>query len=193
MKKVPTAIFISGRGSNMVALANAAADPEFPAEIALVLSNDPGAAGLETARARGIATRTVDHRTFSDRTAFEAKIDETLRAANIELICLAGFMRILTAEFVSAWPGRILNIHPSLLPAFKGLGTHARALAAGATKHGASVHFVDAALDSGPVIVQADLAVLPGDTAMTLAARVLEIEHRIYPQALARVASDLRQ
>ncbi len=188
MARIPTAILISGRGSNMAALLAASADADYPAEIVLVLSNNPDAAGLRAAREGGIATAIVDHREFADRAAFEGRLDAVLREAGTELICLAGFMRILTARFVDAWPGRILNIHPSLLPAFKGLDTHARALAAGASEHGATVHMVNAALDSGPIVLQESLAIAPGDTPQTLSARVLQIEHRLYPAALARVA-----
>ncbi len=191
MAPIPTAILISGRGSNMTALLDAAEDPAYPAKIALVLSNNPDAPGLQTAKTRGIATGVVDHRSFPDRAAFDAAIDRTLRDAGIELICLAGFMRILTANIVAAWPRRILNIHPSLLPAFKGLDTHARAIAAKAGQHGASVHFVSAELDAGPVILQESLTIAADDTPQSLASRVLKIEHRLYPQALAKIAGQL--
>jgi phosphoribosylglycinamide formyltransferase-1 len=185
-----TGILISGRGSNMVALAHAAQDPDFPAEIGLVLSNRPDAAGLDRARTLGIATATVDHRDFGkDREAFERAMDEMLRINQIELVALAGFMRILTPWFVRRWQGRLINIHPSLLPLFKGTHTHAQALAAGVSEHGCSVHFVVPELDAGPVIAQATVPVLPGDDEDSLAARVLEQELTLYPQALAAVAS----
>jgi phosphoribosylglycinamide formyltransferase-1 len=185
-----TGILISGRGSNMVALAHAAQAPDFPAEIGLVLSNRPDAAGLDRARTLGIATATVDHRDFGkDREAFERAMDEMLRINQIELVALAGFMRILTPWFVRRWQGRLINIHPSLLPLFKGTHTHAQALAAGVSEHGCSVHFVVPELDAGPVIAQATVPVLPGDDEDSLAARVLEQELTLYPQALAAVAS----
>jgi phosphoribosylglycinamide formyltransferase-1 len=192
MTRKRVAILISGRGSNMVALIEAAKAPDYPAEIALVLSNAPDAAGLARAREAGVPTAVLDHREFGkDRAAFESALQQTLDQHRIELICLAGFMRVLTGEFVQRWSGRILNIHPSLLPAFKGLHTHERVLAAGATRHGATVHFVAPELDSGPIIGQESAPVLPGDTADTLAARILEIEHRLYPLALRRVAKEL--
>ena len=152
------AVLISGRGSNMTALIDAAKEPSYPAEIALVVSNNPDAAGLGRARAAGIVTATIDHRPFGkDREAFEHALQRVLEAHHIDLICLAGFMRLLTAAFTSAWQGRIINIHPALLPAFRGLDTHARALAAGATTHGATVHFVVPEMDAGPIIAQATL------------------------------------
>ena len=185
-----TAVLISGRGSNMVALAQAARAPEFPAEIGLVLSNRPDAGGLARAAEMGIPTAVVDHRDFNkDREAFERAMDEVLRINQIELIALAGFMRIMTPWFVRRWEGRMINIHPSLLPLFKGTHTHAQALAAGVTEHGCSVHFVVPELDAGPVIAQARVPVLPGDDEDNLAARVLEQELALYPQALAEVAS----
>lgn len=183
-------VLISGRGSNMVSLAEAARQPGYPAEIALVLSNVPGAQGLERASGFGIATATVDHRTFGkDREAFERAMDEVLRTHQIDLVVLAGFMRIMTAWFVKRWEGRMINIHPSLLPLFKGTHTHRQALEAGVSEHGCSVHFVVPELDAGPVIAQAKVPVLPGDDENTLAARVLAQEHGLYPQALAAVAS----
>jgi phosphoribosylglycinamide formyltransferase-1 len=189
-RRIPTAILISGGGSNMAALIAAAKEPGFPAEIRLVLSNDADAGGLMKASAAGVATAIIDHRPFGkDREAFEREIDARLRAEQIELICLAGFMRVLTPWFVRRWEGRMLNIHPSLLPAYKGLHTHARALADCAAEHGCTVHWVVADLDAGPVIAQAWVPVLPGDTEDALAARVLAQEHIIYPQALADVAS----
>ena len=189
MARTRVAILISGRGSNMVALIEAAKDRTYPAEIALVVSNDPAAEGLKRAAAEGIRTSVVDHRKFGkDREAFERALQDELQAHRIELVCLAGFMRLLTPWFVRQWDGRLLNIHPALLPAFKGLDTHARAIAAGATQHGATVHFVVPEMDSGPIIAQTAVPVRSGDTEATLAARVLEVEHRIYPQALKLVA-----
>jgi phosphoribosylglycinamide formyltransferase-1 len=189
MVRKRVAILISGRGSNMVALIEAAKDQTYPAEIALVVSNEPAAEGLQRAAAEGIRTAVVDHRKFGkDREAFERALQDELQTHTIELVCLAGFMRLLTPWFVRQWDGRLLNIHPALLPAFKGLDTHARAIAAGATQHGATVHFVVPEMDSGPIIAQAAVPVQSGDTEATLAARVLEVEHRIYPQALKWVA-----
>jgi phosphoribosylglycinamide formyltransferase-1 len=189
MARKRVAILISGRGSNMVALIEAAKDQAYPAEIALVMSNDPAAEGLKRAANEGIPTSVVDHRKFGkDREGFERALQDELQAHKIELVCLAGFMRLLTSWFVRQWDGRLLNIHPALLPAFKGLDTHARAIAAGATQHGATVHFVVPEMDSGPIIAQAAVPVQSGDTEAALAARVLEVEHRIYPQALRLVA-----
>jgi len=189
-KRVRTAILISGRGSNMVALIEAARAAEFPAEIVLVAANLPDAGGLERAAAAGIATASVDHRPFGkDREAFEQALDAELQAHGIELVALAGFMRVLTPWFVTRWQGRLINIHPSLLPDFRGTHTHARALEAGVAEHGCTVHFVVPELDAGPTILQAKVPVLPGDDEASLSARVLEQEHRIYPQALALVAS----
>jgi phosphoribosylglycinamide formyltransferase-1 len=183
------AILISGRGSNMTALITAAQAPDFPAEIALVLSNRPDAQGIAAARAAGIATAIVDHTRFGqDREAFEAALEHELQARRIDIVCLAGFMRLLTPGLVSRWEGRMLNVHPALLPSFKGLDTHARALAAGVKVHGATVHFVTPEMDSGPIIAQGEVAVRDDDTADTLAARVLAIEHKIYPRALRLVA-----
>jgi phosphoribosylglycinamide formyltransferase-1 len=190
MARKRTAVLISGRGSNMQALIAAAKDKAYPAEIVLVLANRPDAVGLATAQAHGIATEIVDHRPFgSDREAFERAVQEKLDHHRIELVCLAGFMRLLTPWLVERWQGRMLNIHPALLPAFKGLDTHARALAAGVATHGATVHFVVPDMDSGPTIVQGEVPVLPDDTPDTLAARVIVVEHRIYPLALRLVAS----
>jgi phosphoribosylglycinamide formyltransferase-1 len=194
MAKKRVAVLISGRGSNMATLIEAAKDTGYPAEIALVVSNRPDAAGLDHARAHGIATVVVDHSSYGkDREAFERALQSVLVAHRIDLVCLAGFMRLLTPWFVEQWQGRMLNIHPALLPAFKGLHTHERALAAGVTTHGATVHFVSTEMDSGPIIAQAEVSVLAGDTPDTLAARVLEAEHRIYPQALRQVAKSLCQ
>ena len=183
-------ILISGRGSNMTALLRAAAAPAFPADIALVLSNRPDAPGLDTARAAGVPAAGIDHRPFGrDRAAHEAALAEALDAAGVEIVCLAGYMRLLTPWLVGRYAGRMLNIHPSLLPAFPGLHTHARAIAAGARLHGCTVHLVTEAMDEGPILAQAAVPVLPGDTEETLAARVLAAEHRIYPAALAALAA----
>jgi phosphoribosylglycinamide formyltransferase 1 len=191
MIKRRVAILISGRGSNMGALIAAAQAADFPAEIALVLANRPDAKGLARAQEARLTTAIVDHSRFGkDREAFERALQAELDAQAIDIVCLAGFMRLLTPWFVSRWEGRMLNIHPALLPAFKGLDTHERALAAGVKIHGATVHFVVPEMDSGPVIVQGALAVRDDDTAETLAARVLAIEHTIYPLALRLVAED---
>ena len=192
MRKIRTAILISGRGSNMRSLVEAARAHDFPAEIVLVLSNRPGASGLDFAAQMGIQTVCVDHKAFGSRADFDAQMQNILLAANIELICLAGFMRLLTAAFVNAWRGRMINIHPALLPAYKGLHTHERALADGAKQHGCTVHFVTPEMDEGEVILQRSVPVLAGDTPETLAARVLEQEHIAYPEALASVAKRLQ-
>jgi phosphoribosylglycinamide formyltransferase-1 len=190
--KTRVAILISGRGSNMTALIEAARAEDYPAEIVLVVSNRPDAAGLVRARAAGIATVVIDHTLFAgNREAFEHALDEELRNYKIGLVCLAGFMRLLTPWLVARWQGRMLNIHPSLLPQFKGLDTHRRALDAGAKWHGATVHFVVPEMDSGPIIVQESVPVREGDTAEALAARVLELEHQLYPRALRVVAERL--
>jgi phosphoribosylglycinamide formyltransferase-1 len=190
--KTRVAILISGRGSNMTALIEAARAEDYPAEIVLVVSNRPDAAGLVRARAAGIATVVIDHTRFAgNREAFELALDEELRNYKIGLVCLAGFMRLLTPWLVARWQGRMLNIHPSLLPQFKGLDTHRRALDAGAKWHGATVHFVVPEMDSGPIIVQESVPVREGDTAEALAARVLELEHQLYPRALRVVAERL--
>lgn len=182
-------VLISGRGSNLQALIDAAAYPDFPARIALVLSNKPDAYGLERARAAGIPTLVISHRDYGgDRAAFDAAMDRALREAGCEFVCLAGFMRILSEGFVEAWRGRAINIHPSLLPAYRGLDTHARALADGVADHGCTVHFVTPGLDEGPAIIQAVVPILPGDTEDALAARVLAREHDIYPRALGWLA-----
>jgi phosphoribosylglycinamide formyltransferase-1 len=189
LPKRRVAILISGRGTNMTALIAAAQAPDYPAEIALVLSNRPDAKGIATARAAGLATAIVDHTPFGkDREAFERALQGELESRRIDIVCLAGFMRLFTPGFVSRWQGRMLNVHPALLPALKGLDTHARALAAGVKIHGASVHFVTPEMDSGPIIAQGALAVREDDTADTLAARVLALEHAIYPLALKLVA-----
>ena len=183
-----TAILISGRGSNMTALIEAAEKPDYPAEIVGVFSNNPHAGGLEFARTRNIPTAVIDHRNFASREDFDNALDQVLDGWRAEIVCLAGFLRLLTAPFVEKWAGRMINIHPSLLPAYKGLHTHERALADGATVHGATVHFVTPELDAGKAILKAQVPVKPGDTVDTLGARVLAEEHRIYPLALAMLA-----
>ncbi|MCH8240915.1 MAG: phosphoribosylglycinamide formyltransferase [Proteobacteria bacterium] len=182
-------VLISGRGSNMSALIEACKKPSYPAEIILVISNRSEAAGLDIAAVAGIATRVIDHRKYPSREAFEADLDAALRAAKVDIICMAGFMRLLTKGFVEAWRDRQLNIHPSLLPAFKGLDTHERVIAAGMKISGCTVHFVRTEMDAGPIIAQAKIPVLPEDSPGDLAARVLEAEHKLYPQALKLVAS----
>jgi phosphoribosylglycinamide formyltransferase-1 len=190
--KVPVGVLISGRGSNLGALIQAAADPDYPATIALVLSNRPNAPGLALAQAVGLPVALVDHAPFGqDREAHERAVDAALRAAGVKVVALAGYMRVLTPWLVEAWEGRMLNIHPSLLPAFPGLHTHERALEAGEAEHGATVHLVTAGVDEGPILAQARVPVLPGDDADSLAARVLEQEHRLYPQALAEFCREL--
>jgi phosphoribosylglycinamide formyltransferase-1 len=189
MSRKRTAILISGRGSNMAALVAAARTPDFPAEIVLVLSNKPDAAGLSLAKNAGVAAAAVDPKIYAGRDEFEGSMQALLDIHRIDLICLAGFMRILSAPFVTRWRGRIINIHPSLLPAFRGLDTHARALAAGVKIHGCTVHFVEPELDAGPIIAQSATPVLDDDTPETLAARVLAKEHELYAQALRLVAA----
>ena len=183
------AVLISGGGSNLQALLDAATAPDYPAEIALVVSNVAGVHGLDRAAKAGVPTVTLPHRDFDDRAAFEAAIAENLASNAIELICLAGFMRILTADFVRAWEGRMLNIHPSLLPAFKGRDVQARALAAGVKISGCTVHLVTANLDGGPIVAQAAVPVAADDTVASLSARILAEEHRLYPRALAWLAA----
>jgi phosphoribosylglycinamide formyltransferase-1 len=181
-------VLISGRGSNLQALIDACRDPNYPAEIALVISNRPGAHGLVRAEEAGIPHRVIDHRDFADRAGFEAAVTAALEAAGVALVCLAGFMRVLTAAFVGPWHDRLVNIHPSLLPAFPGLDTHRRALEAGVRFAGCTVHFVRADVDAGPIIVQAAVPVQAGDSEDGLAARVLAEEHRIFPLAVRLVA-----
>jgi phosphoribosylglycinamide formyltransferase-1 len=188
-RRVPTAVLISGRGSNMASLLHAAADPGFPARIVAVISNLPDAPGLEKARQSGVEAVAIDHRPFGrDRGAHESALHGALVARGVRLVCLAGYMRLLTPFFVGVWQGKLLNIHPSLLPAFPGLRTHARALQAGAKIHGCTVHWVTEGMDEGPAIAQAAVPVLPDDTPETLGARVLAQEHLIYPLAL-RIAA----
>ena len=184
--KARVAVLISGGGSNLQALLDAAADPAYPAEIVLVVSNRAGAGGLQRAANAGVPTRVIDHKAYDDRAAFDAALDEALRAARPDAICLAGFMRVLTAGFVEGWKGRILNIHPSLLPLFKGLHVHRQALDAGVRVSGCTVHLVTPELDDGPIVGQAVVPVLPDDTEEQLADRVLTVEHELYPLALAR-------
>jgi phosphoribosylglycinamide formyltransferase 1 len=173
----------------MAALVEASRAPGYPAEIVLIVSNRPDARGLLYASEAGIRSVVVDHTSFPDRTSFEEALGTQLNEARVDLVCLAGFMRVLSREFVHRWHGRLINIHPSLLPAFPGLNTHANALLAGAREHGCTVHFVAAEIDGGPVIAQAEVPVLPSDSPDSLAARVLAAEHRLYPRALAEVAS----
>jgi phosphoribosylglycinamide formyltransferase-1 len=182
-------VLISGRGSNLQALLDAARAPACPFEIVLVLSNKPGVQGLERAEAAGVPTAVVPHRDHPDRESFERAVTERLEAAGCELVAQAGFMRVVTAWFVQRWRDRLLNIHPSLLPAFPGLDTHARALAAGVKLHGCTVHLVRETVDQGPILGQAAVPVMPDDDAETLAARVLEAEHRLYPACLALYAA----
>ncbi len=182
-------ILISGRGSNMQALIEACRRPDYPAEIVCVLSNCPNAAGLELAQAAEIPARAVDHKTCLDRESFESELDAVLREFGVDLVCNAGFMRLLTERFVDTWRDRQLNIHPSLLPAFRGLDTHRRALEAGVRIAGCTVHFVRHEMDEGPIVAQAAVPVAPDDTEETLATRVLAAEHVLYPHALALVAS----
>ncbi len=188
MARLKLGVLISGRGSNMAALIGATAEPGFPAEIVLVIANRADAGGLETAREAGIATAVIDHKAFSGREPFEAAMDAALEAAGVELVCLAGFMRLLTAGFVERRVGRMINIHPSLLPAFKGLHVQRQALAAGVRIAGCTVHFVTPDMDSGPILVQAAVPVLPGDDEDSLAARILKAEHRCYPHAVRLIA-----
>ena len=187
MKK-RAAILISGRGSNMRALIDAAKAKDYPVEIVLVLSNVADAGGLGFAREHGIDTKVIEHKKFPSREIFDNAMDVALKAANVDLVALAGFMRLLSPRFVEGWGGRMINIHPSLLPAYKGLHTHKRAIEAGEKFAGCTVHFVTSELDDGPTILQAKVPVLPGDTEETLAARVLEQEHKIYPEAVRLVA-----
>ena len=185
-------VLISGTGRNLQALIDAAERDDLHARIVLVISNRPGVQGLARAEAAGIATQTIDHRDYPTREAFDQVLGDAIAAVEPDIVALAGFMRILTAEFIRRFEGRMLNIHPSLLPKYKGLKTHARALEAGDSEHGCSVHEVTARLDDGPILGQARVPVLPDDTADTLAARVLEQEHRLYPAVLRRFAEGSR-
>ncbi|MEP0336665.1 MAG: phosphoribosylglycinamide formyltransferase [Alphaproteobacteria bacterium] len=188
MSRLKLAVMISGRGSNLQALIDATADPAFPAEIILVLSNRPGAMGLERAAKAGIPTRVIDHKEFADRAAFDREMTAAMEGAGTDLVCLAGFMRLLSDAFVDHWRDRMINIHPSLLPAFKGLEVQERVLARGARFAGCTVHYVRKEMDTGPIIVQAVVPVHPDDTPDSLAARVLEREHDIYPLAVRLIA-----
>lgn len=192
-RKIKTAILISGRGNNMSALIQAAHAKDYPAEIVLVISNEPEAKGLERARAVGIPTQVIASKAYPDRYIFEEAIDKALRKADVELVCLAGFMKILSGALLRQWPGRVMNIHPSLLPKFRGLHTHEQALVAGAKLHGCTVHIVTESLDDGPIIAQTSVPVLTDDTPETLADRVMAEEVRLYPRALARVATNLQK
>ncbi len=189
IRKKRVGVLISGRGSNMASLIKACEQPDYPAEIVIVISNRPNAAGLELARANGIPCLAIDHRAFDTRESFETELHDALLKAHVELVCNAGFLRLLTGEFVEKWRDRQLNIHPSLLPAFKGLHTHQRVLESGVRITGCTVHLVRTDMDAGPIIAQAAVAVETGDSEDSLAARVLEAEHRLYPHALRLIAS----
>lgn len=187
--KLRLGVLISGRGSNLQALIDACAKPDFPAKIVLVLSNKPDAYGLQRAAQAGIPTAIINHRDYADRETFEIAVDEKLQVAGVQLVCLAGFMRVLTPWLVKRWQDKMINIHPSLLPAFPGVNTHARALEAGVSESGCTVHYVQAEVDAGPIILQQAVPILPGDTSDTLAARVLDAEHALYPQAIRLIAA----
>jgi phosphoribosylglycinamide formyltransferase-1 len=187
-RRLRTGVMISGRGSNLQALIDACADPAFPAAIVLVISNKADAPGLARAQSAGIATRVISHRDYDSREAFDAAMTAAFEAAQVDLICMAGFLRLVTSGFVEHWRDRLINIHPALLPAFKGLDTHARALAAGAKTHGCTVHFVRHEIDTGPIIGQEAVPIFPDDTPDTLAARVLEAEHKLFPRCLRLIA-----
>lgn len=188
MSRKKVGVLVSGRGSNLQALLDAAADPAYPAEIALVISNVPDVYALERAQQAGVPAAVIPHKDFASREEFDAAMHMVLQAAGIDIVCLAGFMRLLTPGFAAAWAGRMINIHPSLLPSFKGLHTHQRAIEAGVKLHGCSVHLVTPELDDGPILVQAAVPVLKDDTPETLGARVLEQEHKAYPLALKLLA-----
>lgn len=190
MSKLKLGVLISGRGSNLQALIDACANASYPAEIVTVISNRPDAKGLARARAANIATQVIEHTAYGDSESFDRDVDAALQAAGAQLICLAGFMRLLSAWFVDQWPDRIVNIHPSLLPAFKGTDSHAQALAAGVKLSGCSVHFVRSEMDAGPIVMQAAVPVLPGDNEDSLAARVLAAEHQCYPRAVRLIAEN---
>lgn len=190
-RKIKLGILISGRGSNMESLIRACDDPDYPAKIGVVLSNKPDAPGLDKARALAIAACAIDQKSYTDRSEFENELHKALMNHHVDLICLAGFMRILSPGFVHKWTDRILNIHPSLLPAYPGLDTHARALADGQRESGCTVHLVTPELDSGPVILQRAVPILRHDTSDTLAARILEQEHLVYPEAVRITAENL--
>ncbi len=191
MARKRTAVLISGGGTNLQALLDAAVNPEFPAEIVLVMSNKADAYGLERAKKAGVPIHILSHKDYLSREAFDVAMHEVLVAQGVEIVCLAGFMRLLTPAFTARWEGKMINIHPSLLPSFKGLHTHERALEAGVKFAGCSVHFVVSEMDAGPLIIQAAVPIYQDDTPDTLRARVLESEHLIYPQALAWLAGDM--
>ena len=188
MRRARVGVLISGRGSNMAALFEAARDPAYPAEIVCVVSNRPNAAGLQFAQGLNILTQVVDRKNYSTRESFDAALNEYLQTQKLDVIACAGFMRIMTPVLLDPWAGKMINIHPSLLPLYKGTHTHERALADGAKIHGCTVHYVTAELDSGPIIAQAEVPVLADDTPETLSARVLAEEHKLYPKALAMLA-----
>ena len=189
MAHLKLAVLISGRGSNLQSIIDACADPDFPADIEIVISNKPNAYGLIRAGNAGLKTAVVNHKDYSSREEFEAALQTVLSAFPIDLICLAGFMRVLTEDFVNMWDGRMINIHPSLLPKYKGLNTHERAIEAGDKESGCTIHFVIPDMDEGPVILQKTVGISPEDTADTLAAKVLELEHLAYPEAILLLAS----
>jgi phosphoribosylglycinamide formyltransferase 1 len=192
MRKKRVGVLISGRGSNMRALVEAGRQADYPAEVVLVASNVADAGGIAWAKQQGIATAVVNHKNYATREAFDAAMNAELQKHNLDLICCAGFMRIMTSGLIAPWSGRMLNIHPSLLPDYKGLHTHARAIADGRKEAGCTVHFVTEELDGGPIIAHARVPVLPGDTEEALSARVLAEEHTLYVRALAQVATTLR-
>ncbi len=189
MTRKRVGVLISGRGSNMMALVEAARAADYPAEIVCAASNRPDAAGLAYAKDHGIAATCIDHKNYATREAFDAALNEYLQTQNLDIIACAGFMRVMTPVLIAPWQGRMINIHPSLLPKYKGLHTHERAIAADEKVHGCTVHYVSAELDSGPIIMQSEVSVLPDDTPEILAARVLIEEHALYPKALAKVAA----
>lgn len=189
MKKLPVAVAISGSGSNLQALIDACNEPDYPAKIVLVVSNKSNAFGLERAKKAGIPSVTISHTDYPDRESFDTDLNKAIIDSGAEFVCLAGFMRILTDDFINNWRDKMINIHPSLLPKYKGLHTHARAIEAGDSHHGTTVHFVRAELDSGPLIIQASVPILEKDEPDDLASRVLKEEHQIYPKALAWIAS----
>ena len=191
MKRARVGVLMSGRGSNMAALVEAARDPTYPAEIVCVVSNRPKATGLQFAQDANISTHVVDHKNYSTRESFDATLNDYLQSQNLDVIACAGFMRIMTPVLLDPWAGKMINIHPSLLPLYKGTHTHERALADGAKVHGCTIHYVTAELDSGPIIAQAEVPVLADDTPETLSDRVLAEEHNLYPKALAMVANKL--
>ena len=188
-QRIPLVVLVSGSGSNLQAIIDASSNPDYPAEIVAVISNIEGVKGLERAEKAGIPTAVLDHKNFPDRESYDFALRELIDSYHPEIIVLAGFMRILTDEFVNTYLGKMLNIHPSLLPKYKGLNTHQKAIDAGDKRHGATVHFVTPDLDSGPLIIQAEVPVLANDTSESLAARVLEKEHQIYPLAIKWLAS----